>query len=135
MILRAQTHRNGGLKVFVVVLALSFLLLGTGMAGSRPGVCRAGIGPVRVAPMQAAQGKCACCPGEKEKPCAGLKAGCASPTGDQASASTFEPKDHVLKARVFGIEYGSLPSSTDETGPGITPGRQIVYLINANLLC
>jgi hypothetical protein len=85
--------------------------------------------------MQAAQGKCPCCPGEKGKPCAGLKAGCASSTGDQASVSTFQPKDHVLKARALGIEHGSLPPTTRETGPGIFLGRQIVYLINANLLC
>lgn len=116
--------------LLVLALSLSFLLFGTGMAGAAPHACGMAAGH-HGGPSHGGTGRC-CCPGEHGKPCSDVAAQCGQHAKNPASVSKTEGCALAIGPTFTTL---SLPPFFGEDAPRSVFGREIIYLLNLNILC
>jgi hypothetical protein len=115
----------------LLALSLSFLLFGNGMAGAAPHVCGIAGAPLHGSPSHSCHGKCCC---REAQGSTDMKCRCGRDAKKAAPASASKTEGSALSIDQAFIHL-SLPSLGRQESPESVFGREIIYLLNLNLLC
>ena len=129
-----RTPRSSCRSIFVMILVISLLLLGSGTAGAGRHICRIFANSAPEGAQGSAAG-CACCgAGERRGACSGLAARCGQRAQDAAPVSVSNTESSTFHVGPMLTDV-SLPFSDRSRAALPVFEHRVIRPVNLNLLC